>query len=240
MRLSIATKVFLGFVAVLVCSAAVSGYGIVRLQRIGRGLSLLARPYMPLTRAISTLEAFQKERERSTDRLLEETDPRTRANLISLDRTYFARVVGERLTFAQQLVESPPIKGRNLKLFLQSRVKQLKPFPSDAAWSYQPTLPTRNAQAMLLHLLPSELLAQLADDLYHPVPLERVVGHRLPVAVGVLHVLGIEDWCLDAHRGVPSPGRRRAITYSIQRRPRRRVSRSRRTVVAKRRHSGDR
>ena len=106
MRLSIATKVFLGFVAVLVCSAAVSGYGIVRLQRIGRGLSLLARPYMPLTRAISTLEAFQKERERSTDRLLEEADPRTRANLISLDRTYFARVVGERLTFAQQLVES--------------------------------------------------------------------------------------------------------------------------------------
>ena len=106
MRLSIATKVFLGFVAVLVCSAAVSGYGIVRLQRIGRGLSLLSRPYMPLTRAISTLEAFQKERERSTDRLLDEQDPKARANLIALDRTYFARVVRERLAFAQQLVAS--------------------------------------------------------------------------------------------------------------------------------------
>jgi len=106
MRLSIATKVFLGFVAVLACSAAVSGYGIVRLQRIGRGLSLLSRPYMPLTRAVSTLEAFQKERERSTDRLLDEPDARARANLISLDRTYFARVVGERLAFAQQLVAS--------------------------------------------------------------------------------------------------------------------------------------
>ena len=106
MRLSIATKVFLGFVAVLLCSAAVSGYGIVRLQRIGRGLSLLSRPYMPLTRAISTLEAFQKERERSTDRLLDEADPRARANLITLDRTYFARVVGERLAYAQQLVTS--------------------------------------------------------------------------------------------------------------------------------------
>ena len=106
MRLSIATKVFLGFVAVLVCSAAVSGFGIVRMQRIGRGLSLLARPYMPLTRAISTLEAFQKERERSTDRLLDETDPKARANLIALDRTYFARVVGERLQYAQQLVQS--------------------------------------------------------------------------------------------------------------------------------------
>src|SRR5438477_9332213 len=108
MRLSIATKVFLGFVAVLVCSAAVSGYGIVRLQRIGRGLSLLARPYMPLTRAVSTLEAFQKERERSTDRLLEEQDPAARRNLIALDRTYFARVVRERLDFAQQLVASAP------------------------------------------------------------------------------------------------------------------------------------
>ena len=55
MRLSIASKVFLGFVAVLICSASVSLYGIVRLQRIGRGLSLLSRPYMPLTRAVSTL-----------------------------------------------------------------------------------------------------------------------------------------------------------------------------------------
>ena len=106
MRLSVATKVFLGFVAVLACGAAVSGYGIVRLQRIGRGLSLLSRPYMPLTRAVSTLEAFQKERDRSTDRLLEDPDARSRANLIALDRTYFARVVGERLAFAQELVAS--------------------------------------------------------------------------------------------------------------------------------------
>ncbi|HYV32447.1 MAG TPA: hypothetical protein VEO53_15255, partial [Candidatus Binatia bacterium] len=64
---------------------------------------------------------------------------------------------------AQQLVESPPVKGRNLKLFLQNRVKQLKPFASEAAWSYQPTLPTRNAQAMLAHLFPRELLGQLVN-----------------------------------------------------------------------------
>ena len=64
---------------------------------------------------------------------------------------------------AQQLVESPPVKGRNLKLFLQNRAKQLKPFASEAAWSYQPTLPTRNAQAMLAHLFPRELLDQLVQ-----------------------------------------------------------------------------
>src|SRR5881275_2516488 len=104
MRLSIATKVFLGFVAVLACSAAVSAYGVARLRRIGQGLSLLSRPYMPLTRAVSTLEAFHKERVRNTDRLLDEADARARAGFIALDRTYFARVVGERLTYAQQLV----------------------------------------------------------------------------------------------------------------------------------------
>ncbi len=103
MRLSIATKVFLGFVAVLACSAAVSMYGVARLQRIGQGVSLLSRPYMPLTRAISTLEAFHKLREQSTDRLLDEPDPRVRANLIVSDR-YFARVLGERVTYAQQLL----------------------------------------------------------------------------------------------------------------------------------------
>ena len=106
MRLSIATKVFLGFVAVLACSAAVSAYGVARLRRIGQGLSLLSRPYMPLTRAVSTLEAFHKERVRNTDRLLDEADARARAGFIALDRTYFARVVGERVTYAQQLVGS--------------------------------------------------------------------------------------------------------------------------------------
>src|SRR5918912_3830447 len=104
MRLSIATKVFLGFVAVLACSAAFSAYGVARLRRIGQGLSLLSRPYMPLTRAVSTLEAFHKERVRNTDRLLDEADPKARAGFIALDRTYFARVVGERLAYAQQLV----------------------------------------------------------------------------------------------------------------------------------------
>ena len=64
---------------------------------------------------------------------------------------------------AQQLVESPPVKGRNLKMFLQSRVKQLKPFASEAAWSYQPTLPTRNAQATLVHLFPRDVFNQLVN-----------------------------------------------------------------------------
>ena len=106
MRLSIATKVFLGFAAVLVMSGAVSLFGIVQMHRIGQGLSLVSSGYFPLTRIAGSLEAFQKERERSTDRLLAEADPAQRASLIGLDRTYFARVAEERLARAREQIQT--------------------------------------------------------------------------------------------------------------------------------------
>jgi len=106
MRLSIATKVFLGFAAVLVMSGSVSLFGIVQMHRIGQGLSLVSSGYFPLTRIAGSLEAFQKERERSTDRLLAETDPAQRSSLIALDRTYFARIADERLARAREQIQS--------------------------------------------------------------------------------------------------------------------------------------
>src|SRR5688572_25595668 len=63
----------------------------------------------------------------------------------------------------QQLVETPPIKGWNLSAFLERRVKQFKSLAADAAWSYQPTLPTKNAQAVLLHLTAKSFVDQLAQ-----------------------------------------------------------------------------
>src|SRR2546426_9379619 len=52
----------------------------------------------------------------------------------------------------QQLIETPPITGWKLRWFLERRVKQLKTFNTDTAWSYQQTPPTKNARAVLLHL----------------------------------------------------------------------------------------
>jgi two-component system, NtrC family, sensor kinase len=104
MRLGVASKVFLGFAAVLVTSGLVSVFGIVQMHRIGQGLSLVSTGYFPLTRIAGSLEAFQKERERSTEHLLDERDPAQRNALLSLDRTYFARVVGERLSRAKEQI----------------------------------------------------------------------------------------------------------------------------------------
>jgi hypothetical protein len=63
----------------------------------------------------------------------------------------------------QQLIETPPVKGWNLRAFLERRVKQFKASATDAAWSYQPTLPAKNAQTVLLHLTSKSFLDQLAQ-----------------------------------------------------------------------------
>jgi signal transduction histidine kinase len=104
-RLSIATKVFLGFVVVLISSAAVSLFAVMRVRRIGDGLSLISGGYFPLTREASSFEAFQKERERNTERLLSEPSPQARRSLLDNDRTYFSRTVSDKLARARSLVQ---------------------------------------------------------------------------------------------------------------------------------------
>src|SRR5256884_3598841 len=106
MRIGIASKVFFGFAAVLATSGLVSVFGIVQMHRIGQGLSLVSSGYFPLTRIAGSLEAFQKERERSTDRLLAEAGPGQRASLIALDRTDFARIADERLARAREQIQA--------------------------------------------------------------------------------------------------------------------------------------
>jgi signal transduction histidine kinase len=101
MRFGIATKVFLGFSAILAMSALVSVFGIVQMHRIGQGLALVSTGYFPLSPIAGSLDAFQKERERSTERLIEEKDPKQRRSLLRLDRTEFARVADDYIARAK-------------------------------------------------------------------------------------------------------------------------------------------
>jgi len=113
MRLTIATKVFLGFAAVLVMSGAVSLFGIVQMHRIGDGLALVSSGYFPVTRITASLEGFQRERERSTDRLLAERDPAQRSSLIGVDRT-FSRIAEDHLARAREQLQ-PAREGKSAR-----------------------------------------------------------------------------------------------------------------------------
>src|SRR5881394_1555531 len=106
MRFGIATKVFLGFSAILAMSALVSVFGIVQMHQIGQGLALISTGYFPLSPLAGSLAAYEKERERSTERLLEERDVKVRRSLLRLDRTEFARIADDFLTRAKTHIAS--------------------------------------------------------------------------------------------------------------------------------------
>ncbi|MFL5433161.1 MAG: ATP-binding protein [Myxococcales bacterium] len=101
MRFGIATKVFLGFSAILAMSALVSVFGIVQMHQIGQGLALVSTGYFPLSPIAGSLDAFEKERERSTERLIEERDAKIRRSLLRLDRIEFARIADDFLSRAK-------------------------------------------------------------------------------------------------------------------------------------------
>src|SRR3954469_9237249 len=101
MRFGIATKVFLGFSAILAMSALVSVFGIVQMHQIGQGLAQVSTGYFPLSPIAGSLLAYEQERVRSTERLLEERDAKLRRSLLRLDRTEFVRVADDFLSRAR-------------------------------------------------------------------------------------------------------------------------------------------
>lgn len=58
----------------------------------------------------------------------------------------------------QQFVETPPVKGHALGAVVERQVRKLKVFDGEPAWAFQPTLPTKTAHGVLVHLFPRALL----------------------------------------------------------------------------------
>jgi len=62
---------------------------------------------------------------------------------------------------SHQVVEVPPTKGWTLQRFLLRRVQHLKTFDGEAAWASQPAMPTKNTNALALHVFPKSVADQL-------------------------------------------------------------------------------
>lgn len=119
MRLSIATRIFLVFTVVLTAFGAVSSFAVWRMHAIGQEIRLVSEGYLPLTKVAAQLETFHKNKQRDTDRLLEEKDPRTTRILIRLARLYFPKIVREKLGQGQLLiVEARRLGGESEQAFL--------------------------------------------------------------------------------------------------------------------------
>ncbi len=102
MRLSLATRIFLGYAVVLVTFGAVSVFGITALHRAQAEVRLLSEGYLRISQNATLIETFHQSQERDMDRLRVEESTDTRRAMIRLARLYFPGVMNERLSAGQQ------------------------------------------------------------------------------------------------------------------------------------------
>jgi len=119
-RLSVATKIFLCFAVVLVTFASVSITSIVSLHRLGTDLGVVSQYYLPLTKAMAQLESFHKNKERDTDRILQEKDRNAERVLIGYTRNYYPKAMRERVKVARSVVQSALEHARGTDLAILS------------------------------------------------------------------------------------------------------------------------
>ena len=101
MKLSLATRIFLGYAVVLVTFGAVSLFSVAELHRNRLEIRLVSQGYLQLSQDAAALESFHTNQEQDTERLLEEGSVETRRALIRLARLYFPSLMAERLQSAK-------------------------------------------------------------------------------------------------------------------------------------------
>ena len=106
MRLSLATKIFLGFALVVCTFGAVTAYSVITLHRVGEGIRVVSQAYLPLTSVAAQVETFHKNRARDLQRLLDEKDLRTQRALIKLARLYYPQEMRKRLQAGRTITQS--------------------------------------------------------------------------------------------------------------------------------------
>ena len=106
MRLSLATKIFLGFALVVCTFGAVTAYSLVTLHRVGEDIRVTSQAYLPLTNVAAQVETSHKNRSRDLQRLLDEKDPRTQRALIKLAQVYYPQELHRRIAAGRSLTEA--------------------------------------------------------------------------------------------------------------------------------------
>lgn len=130
MRLSLATRIVLGYAVVLVTFGGVSLFSVSEMHRGQVELRLLGDGYLHLSQDTAAIETFHKSRERETERLGDEKSADTRRALIRLSRRYFPPLMAEKLSTAQktaaQVAEFAPEDERAFLVEVGAKLKELQ------------------------------------------------------------------------------------------------------------------
>ncbi len=97
MRLSLATRIFIGYAVVLITFGAVSLFSVTELHRNQVEIRLVSEGYLGLFQTASALQNLQKNQADETSRLRVEQNVVNRRLLIQLSRRYFFEGVGQQI-----------------------------------------------------------------------------------------------------------------------------------------------
>jgi signal transduction histidine kinase len=98
MKLSLATRNFLGYAVVLLTFGAVSIFSVSEMHRNQQEIRLVSQGYMQLSQDAAAIDTFFANQLKDTERLADEKAPETRRALIRLARVYFPPLMLQRLT----------------------------------------------------------------------------------------------------------------------------------------------
>jgi two-component system, NtrC family, sensor kinase len=96
-KLSLTTRIFLGYAGVLLTFGGVSLFSVSELHRSQLEIRLVSEGYLSLSQTIAAIETFQANQAKDTERLREEPNLETRKALIRLARLYFPGLMAEKL-----------------------------------------------------------------------------------------------------------------------------------------------
>jgi signal transduction histidine kinase len=129
MRLSLATRIFIGHAVVLVTFGAVSLFSISEMRRNQVEIRLLSEGYLYLAQNVADIENFHTTHERDTARLYDEKNRELKRALVQLAR-YFHEVMSGKLkgarARAKQVVEFAPANEAAFLKDIVSRVEELQ------------------------------------------------------------------------------------------------------------------
>ena len=134
MKLSLASRIFLGYALVLVTFGAVSLFSVTELHRNQLEIRLVSQGYLQLSQEAAAIETFHTNQEKDTARLLEEQNPETRRALVRLSRLYYPPLISQRLTAARE------------------QAAQVLTFAPDGEAPFVQSLGTRYAELLSRHL----------------------------------------------------------------------------------------
>lgn len=102
MRLSLATRIFLGFASVLLTFGAVSLFAVTEMRRGQEEIRLVALGYLHLSQAAAGIETYFSSQQRDMSRLRDEKNTEARRLVISLARRYFLQTMSQKIAEGHQ------------------------------------------------------------------------------------------------------------------------------------------